>query len=520
MKAALIRGLPGLLIALLLAAFAALSPGVYPAHAATDVGTVAAALRRSPVYVDPAASAQLSTVDAQALAAKIKKADKPVFVAVLPDGFPTQNLFQNLRTDTGVTGLYAIRLGTRFDARADSAVLARTGVRNLVTSVQGEPAKTQLNDFTDRALDSVKGSAPSSWGSHAGGGDGGVSTTALIAVGAVVVAGGVGAYTLVRRNRRRRSQEQRAALDKLRVVVDEDITAFGEELDRLDFHPAEVGADDAMRADYERALDAYEQAKSSMAAAHRPEDVRAVTEALEDGRFSLALLAARREGRPLPERRAPCFFDPRHGPSVADATWTPAAARPARSPSARRTGPGWPTATTRRSARSTPSTAAARTGTRDRPTAPGRAATSAAASSPASSSAPCSAARWPPPPTRPTTAPVTGAEGTAGAATSAAEEISAAASERRRREPRRREPRRRYGRGGPAEPRPDAVPRTRSRSLRVPSAPGRTSGPAMSSGVGVGVRVGQGEPLPPRQITADEPRLFEGPVLGDPPGHQ
>ncbi len=61
-----------------------------------------------------------------------------------------------------------------------------------------------------------------------------------------------------------------------------------------------------------------------MAAAERPEDVKAVTQALEDGRFSLAVLAARREGRALPERRPPCFFDPRHGPSVADATWTPA----------------------------------------------------------------------------------------------------------------------------------------------------------------------------------------------------
>lgn len=325
MKAALIRGLPGLLIALILAATAALCLGAPPAHAATDVGTVAAALRENPVYVDPAASAQLSRADADALAEKIRKADRPVFVAVLPDGFPTQNLFQNLRTDTGVTGLYAIRLGNRFDARADSAVLSRTAVQNLVTSVQGESTKTQLNDFTDRALNSARGSAPGSWGPAPGTG---VPTTALIAIGVVAVAGCAGAYTLVRRNRRRRSQEQRAALDRLRVVVDEDITAFGEELDRLDFHPAEAGADDAMRADYERALDAYEQAKSSMAAARRPEDVRAVTEALEDGRFSLALLAARREGRPLPERRAPCFFDPRHGPSVADAAWTPAGGTP------------------------------------------------------------------------------------------------------------------------------------------------------------------------------------------------
>ncbi|MFE4700877.1 hypothetical protein ACFRIC_27855 [Streptomyces sp. NPDC056738] len=327
MRAALTRGLPGLLVALMLAALAMVWLPAPRAHAATDVSTVAAALRKGPVYVDPAASGQLSATEADALAAKIKKADKPVFVAVLPAGFPTQDLFRNLRTDTGITGLYAIRLGDRFDARADSAVMSRSAVQNLVTSVQGvKDANTQLNDFTDRALANIHGAAPASWGGGAN--DGGVSTGALIAVGAVAVIGGAGAYTVVRRNRRRQEEEQRAALDRLRVVVDEDITAFGEELDRLDFHPAEAGADDAMRADYERALDAYEQAKTYMAQAGRPEDVRSVTQSLEEGRFSLAVLAARREGRPVPERRAPCFFDPRHGPSVTDATWTPAGGAP------------------------------------------------------------------------------------------------------------------------------------------------------------------------------------------------
>ncbi|MFD5515955.1 hypothetical protein [Streptomyces sp. NPDC127066] len=322
MRAAHTRGLPGLLVALMLAALALMWFPTAPAHAATDVSTVAAALRKGPVYVDPAASGQLSAAEADALAAKIKKADKPLFVAVLPADFPTENLFRNLRTDTGVTGLYAIRLGDRFDARADSAVMSRSAVRNLVTSVQGvKDANTQLDEFTDRALADIHGAAPASWGG--GTNDGGVSTGALIAVGAVAVVGGAGAYTVVRRNRRRKEEEQRAALDRLRVVVDEDITAFGEELDRLDFHPAEAGADDVMRADYERALDAYEQAKSFMAEARRPEDVRAVTQSLEEGRFSLAVRAARREHRPVPERRAPCFFDPRHGPSVADAAWTP-----------------------------------------------------------------------------------------------------------------------------------------------------------------------------------------------------
>ncbi|MER6979476.1 hypothetical protein ABT317_21445, partial [Streptomyces carpinensis] len=298
MKAvALPRAPAQLLVALAVAVMAVLSTGAPPSAAATSVSAVAQALRKSPVYVDPAASAQLSSADADALARQIKDADKPLFIAVLPAGFPTQNLFTNLRTATGITGAYAIRLGDRFDARADASVLPRTAVGNLVTSVQGERnANTQLTDFTGRALANMGGSAPSTWGTSGHGG--GVSSTALITAAAVLVAGGVGAYALVRSSSRRRAAEQRAALDKLKVVVDEDITAFGEELDRLDFHPAEPGADDAMRADYERALDAYEQAKQYMTEARRPEDVRAVTEALEDGRFSLAQLAARREGRP------------------------------------------------------------------------------------------------------------------------------------------------------------------------------------------------------------------------------
>ncbi|MFG2359986.1 hypothetical protein [Streptomyces sp. NPDC048521] len=323
------RSLP----ALLLAALALVMATTFAprASAQTSISTIADALRKSPVYVDPAASAQLPKQDADALAKRIKDADKPLFITVLPADYPTANLFSDLRAATGVTGLYGVRLGDRFDARADSSVMSATARGNLVGSVQGEDAKTQLTDFTDRALANMGGHAPKSWGASDGGG-GGASSTALIVAGAVLVAAGSGAYVLVRRNRRQREEDQRAALDRLRVVVDEDITAFGEELDRLDFHPSEPGADDAMRADYERALDAYETAKQRMAEARKPEDVRPVTETLEDGRFSLAQLAARREGRPLPERRPPCFFDPRHGPSTTDATWTPPGGAPRQVP--------------------------------------------------------------------------------------------------------------------------------------------------------------------------------------------
>ncbi|WNI22266.1 hypothetical protein [Streptomyces sp. ITFR-16] len=306
-----------------------LAPAAPAATGASTVDEVAQALRRGPVYVDPAASAALSRGQADALTKKIKDADKPVFVAVLPQSpaFPEDSVLRTLRTDTGITGVYAVRLGDGFNAGADPQVMSTQAVRNLTDAVKAPgadtDAATQLNAFVDRAVEQARGHAPASWGGSSSDGGRGSAAGGLIALGAVAVLGGAGAYTVVRRNRKRREAEEQASLDKLRVVVDEDITAYGETLERLDFHPAQAGADDTMRADYERALDSYESAKSRMEKARHPSDVRGVTQALEDGRYSLAVLDARRTGGTLPARRPPCFFDPRHGPSVADVRWAP-----------------------------------------------------------------------------------------------------------------------------------------------------------------------------------------------------
>ncbi|MCK7625680.1 hypothetical protein MUU72_21690 [Streptomyces sp. RS10V-4] len=312
-------------VLLLLAALLALATAVAPgAHAVGGLDEAAAALRKGPVYVDPRASGQFSASQADALARKIKDAGKPVFVAVLPrtPDYPPATLLRDLRTKVGISGVYAVELGGGFNAGADPRVMPRTAVQNLVGAVKRSQYPTtgeRVNSFVDTALTEAHGHAPASWG----GTGGGFGTGTAVGLGVLIAVGGGGAYALARRNRRRRAEEERAALEELRVVVDEDITAFGEELDRLDFDPGEPGADDAMRADYARALDAYEEAKSAMAAARHPGDVRAVTSRLEEGRFALATLAARRAGRPLPERRLPCFFDPRHGPSVTDAVWAP-----------------------------------------------------------------------------------------------------------------------------------------------------------------------------------------------------
>jgi hypothetical protein len=42
----------------------------------------------------------------------------------------------------------------------------------------------------------------------------------------------------------------------------------------------------------------------------------------------MACAKALLEGRPLPERRPPCFFDPRHGPSTEDVEWAPPGGTP------------------------------------------------------------------------------------------------------------------------------------------------------------------------------------------------
>ncbi|MGA4801943.1 hypothetical protein [Streptomyces lavendulocolor] len=314
----LLSALAGLTLLLLLA----LTPTA--GARATGLQDAAEALKQGPVYVHPDAADQLPKPAADALADRIREADKPVFVAVLPATaeFPQQGLLQNLRTQTGITGLYGVRLGDAFAAGADRAVMPDRAVQNVVESVRqpGVDATTELNNFVDQALPQVRGDAPGSWSGVPGES---VPVAGLITIGALAAAGGATALTVTRRKRHRRYQEEQEALDKLRVVVDEDITAYGEELDRLDFHPGEKGADDAMRADYERALDSYDKAKTLMGQARHPHDVRGVTEALEDGRYALAVLSARREGRPLPERRAPCFFDPRHGPATTEVEWSP-----------------------------------------------------------------------------------------------------------------------------------------------------------------------------------------------------
>ncbi|MGZ4502085.1 MAG: hypothetical protein ACXVXD_16770, partial [Nocardioidaceae bacterium] len=144
----------------------------------------------------------------------------------------------------------------------------------------------------------------------------------------IVVLVAVAAFWFVKQRaqtQRRAELEQRRAADlgAARGVADEDVTRFGEELTRLDTDLMTDSLDEATRQDYQRALDSYEAAKSSLQRAGAVADLRHVTEALEDGRYAVACVRARVAGQPLPTRRPPCFFNPAHGPSTTDITWAP-----------------------------------------------------------------------------------------------------------------------------------------------------------------------------------------------------
>ncbi|MCW2820459.1 MAG: hypothetical protein JWR64_254 [Marmoricola sp.] len=139
----------------------------------------------------------------------------------------------------------------------------------------------------------------------------------------VLAIAGFAVVAIVKANQRRALERKEAELAPVRQFAFEDVTALGEELQVLDMEMAGRELDAGERADYQRALDAYESAKRVADRITEPEHVKGVTEILEDGKYAMACVRARVAGLPLPTRRPPCFFDPRHGLSVEDVPYAP-----------------------------------------------------------------------------------------------------------------------------------------------------------------------------------------------------
>jgi hypothetical protein len=278
---------------------------------------VAAALRSDPVYVDPHAQAPIDADDVDALHSTIADAGGGIYVAVLPGGLGDPSaVLRTLARDVGRPGAYVVVVGTRLRAAstdesiaaiADDAVAAHRGegVDGIAPAIRDIVAAVASKDGAAAQGDDDEGS--SGWG---------------LAVVAAIAAGAGGLFLL--RRRRRQSTE----FQEVHETAEEDLLALGDDIRALDLEVEMPGIDARAREDYGTALSSYERASNAFGRARRPSDLEEVSAALEEGRYAMTSAKARLEGREPPERRPPCFFDPRHGPSVRDVEWAPPSGEP------------------------------------------------------------------------------------------------------------------------------------------------------------------------------------------------
>jgi hypothetical protein len=139
---------------------------------------------------------------------------------------------------------------------------------------------------------------------------------------ALVVGGGGGWGAKKWRARQAHRRTQAEELEGVRRLADEDVTYLGEQLQRLDRQVGDHELDEDTRVDYQKALDSYESAQRAVPRIKSPDEISKIVDTLSSGRYALACVQARVAGRPLPELRVACFFNPQHGPSVTDVVWT------------------------------------------------------------------------------------------------------------------------------------------------------------------------------------------------------
>ena len=116
--------------------------------------------------------------------------------------------------------------------------------------------------------------------------------------------------------------------EEVHSSAQDDVVALGDEIRSLDVDIQMPGVSDEAKQRYEQALEAYQRASQTFDAAKRPEDLAPVSETLEEGRYAMSAAKAILDGKPVPERKPPCFFDPRHGPSVEEVEWAPPSGAP------------------------------------------------------------------------------------------------------------------------------------------------------------------------------------------------
>ncbi len=298
------------------------------ASSASAAGTptlsqVASALGNSPVYNQPGAELELSAADAASLLNQVNSAGTPIYIAVVSQAFvnanggTAQRALIAIQSQLGLSGTYAIIGGKTFRAKSTMGDVSTIADQAFAQN-KSSGAYAVLSAFVSGVAAKAAGSTGGSTSSSTGG-------SGFVIIGMLVAAGVVAAIAIVI-GLRKNKQTQAKHLALVGAAVGDDVTDLGNQLTAIDTHDPRLGDDG--EADLGHALDSYNKARDSLNVMRSATEAGSATQALEDGRFYLACVNARLEGKPLPERRPPCFFDPRHGPSIKDATWTPPGGTP------------------------------------------------------------------------------------------------------------------------------------------------------------------------------------------------
>ena len=301
-----------------------------PAHAQDVLETAAQALRNSPVYVAPDAERALSSGEQARLRELIADSGAgPMYIAVLPasardqaGGDPTAAL-QEIARDLREPGVYAGVIGDSFRAGSiGAAVPASDLARESLDAKAANGTYAVLADFVRRV-----GEARADRGSGGGGADGGGGGFPFLLL--LVLGVPLALLALSRRRQRKREAEYaRAELEQVKNVARDDLVALGEDIRALDLDVQMPEADPEGKQHYNQAVERYTDAEQALDRVQRPEDIEPVTSALEEGRWAMTAAKAELAGGEAPERRPPCFFDPRHGPSVTNVDWAPGGGQP------------------------------------------------------------------------------------------------------------------------------------------------------------------------------------------------
>ncbi|GAA1810304.1 hypothetical protein [Actinomadura chokoriensis] len=284
------------------------------AAAADTVGQIANGLINSRLYVTSEAGNVLSAAQRNHIEQSFTgDGDADIRAMVISNSATASQVRQLLpavaeRVGNGETFVAVTADGSRM--AAISKALDRGEINQIVTRTNGQPLEQRLVDFGNRAEKKVDDNTAS----------GAVVGYVVLGIFVVLAALVAGAFLTARKRRQAREAKE---MDDLKEGVEEDVTRLGEDIARLDLDVMDKGLDPATRADYEHALNSYDQAKRATEHAARPQDMQQVTTALEDGRYYMTATRARLAGEPVPERRPPCFFNPQHGPSVEDVMWAP-----------------------------------------------------------------------------------------------------------------------------------------------------------------------------------------------------